>query len=127
MSLFSEKNIGSEMNFSIWNEFMESFDHFPIAAIINNKYFVVHGGISPHLLKLKDLQKINRHKEPEDGSIFQDILWSDPEENINGFLVSPRGAGVIFGKKVFQKFLERNKFEAVIRSHQLCKEGYLVK
>ena len=69
---------------------------------------------------------VTRFKEPEGGSIFQDILWSDPEESIDGFLVSPRGAGVIFGKKVFEKFLEKNKLKGVIRSHQLCREGYLV-
>ena len=60
MSLFSDKEIGNDFNFSIWNEFMQAFDHFPIAAILNKEYFVVHGGISPHLTRLKELQKIDR-------------------------------------------------------------------
>lgn len=60
MSLFSEKEIKNDSNFSIWNEFMHTFDHFPIAAIVNGDYFVVHGGISPHMKRLSDLQKIDR-------------------------------------------------------------------
>jgi serine/threonine-protein phosphatase PPG1 len=126
MDLFSSREINDDFNFSIWNEFMKAFDILPLAAVVNKEYFVVHGGISPHFQKLSDLEKVDRFQEPEDGSLFQDLLWSDPEESIQGFLVSPRGAGVIFGTKVFEKFLSINGFKAIIRSHQLCREGYLV-
>ena len=67
-----------------------------------------------------------RHCEPKDGSVGQDILWSDPESSIEGFLISPRGAGYLFGRKVFSAFLKRNKLKALVRSHQLCLEGYRV-
>lgn len=33
----------------IYEKFMESFDLFPLAAIINGKFLAVHGGISPDL------------------------------------------------------------------------------
>ena len=32
--------------------FMESFDFFPIAAIINGKFLSIHGGLSPELRKV---------------------------------------------------------------------------
>jgi serine/threonine-protein phosphatase 2B catalytic subunit len=49
---------------------MEVFDAMPLAAIVNKKYFAVHGGISPDLKKLENLEKINRFKEPPTEGIF---------------------------------------------------------
>lgn len=37
---------------SVYQAFMESFDTFSLAAIINNRFFAVHGGLSPHLHKV---------------------------------------------------------------------------
>jgi serine/threonine-protein phosphatase PPG1 len=39
-------------------------------------------------------------------------------------VVSPRGAGYIFGEEVLQKFLHHNGFNHLTRAHQLCTEGY---
>lgn len=37
----------------IYELFMESFDMFPVAAIINGKFLAIHGGLSPELKKVK--------------------------------------------------------------------------
>lgn len=37
---------------------------------------------------------------------------------------SARGAGILFGPKLVNKFLRDNNFEKVVRSHQLVQEGY---
>ena len=52
-----------------------------------------------------------------------DFLWSDPEE-IEEWEANPRGAGVIFGTKIVDKFLQTNKFDLIVRAHQLIMEGY---
>lgn len=33
----------------VYEAFLESFDLMPISAIVNQEYFCMHGGISPHL------------------------------------------------------------------------------
>lgn len=41
--------------------FIELFDNMPIAGLISNKYFAVHGGISPAIDKISSLDtEINR-------------------------------------------------------------------
>ena len=52
------------------------------------------------------------------------MMWSDPEEGESGFVISPRGAGYIFGEEVLKKFLHHNGFTHLTRAHQLCHEGY---
>lgn len=32
-------------------------------------------------------------------------MWSDPNEDIEGFDISPRGCGYLFGSKVLEVFL----------------------
>lgn len=52
-----------------------------------------------------------------------DLMWSDPED-IDGWGLSPRGAGYLFGGDVVQRFNEDNSIELIARAHQLVMEGY---
>ena len=47
-----------------------------------------------------------------------DLLWSDPEEK-DGWGISPRGAGYIFGQDVSTKFIYTNGLNMICRAHQL--------
>lgn len=70
---------------------MNSFDNMPLVALINNKFLCVHGGISPDLknvkilffyfIKLTDVERIDRYREPPKAGLFCDLLWADPIEN----------------------------------------------
>jgi serine/threonine-protein phosphatase 4 catalytic subunit len=46
-----------------------------------------------------------------------DLMWSDPEENIREWMVSPRGAGYQFGGEIVEKFNRDNKIELIARAH----------
>ena len=71
-------------NIEIYNLFMESFEAMPIAATVNNNYFCVHGGISPDMLKIDDInQKVYRFLEPPHKGLLCDLLWSDPVKDEN--------------------------------------------
>jgi serine/threonine-protein phosphatase 4 catalytic subunit len=52
-----------------------------------------------------------------------DLLWSDPED-IEGWGLSPRGAGYLFGGDVCSNFSSNNKISLICRAHQLVMDGY---
>jgi len=60
---------------------------------------------------------------PKEG-LLCDLLWSDPDEAVEEFAPSPRGAGVLFGKRPLQAFVQSNGLSLVVRSHQLVNEGF---
>ena len=82
--------------------------------------------VQEHMLRVCDvlqIRTIDRKQEvPHDGAMC-DLLWSDPEE-IEGWGLSPRGAGYLFGGDICQHFCQTNKVELIARAHQLVMEGY---
>lgn len=108
---------------NVWRYCCEIFDYLSLSAIIDNKVFCVHGGLSPSLNTLDQIRTIDRKQEvPSDGAMC-DLLWSDPED-IEGWSLSPRGAGFLFGGDIVQQFLQTNNLELIARAHQLVMEGY---
>lgn len=66
----------------VYDSFMDMFDSFPISSVVNGLYLCMHGGISPELYEVEDLNnKINRFQEPPSVGLLCDILWSDPADN----------------------------------------------
>ena len=63
---------------SIYELFIESFEAMPISADVNGDYLCMHGGISPELQTVEDVNKIDRHIEPPLSGFLCDLLWSDP-------------------------------------------------
>jgi len=108
---------------SVWRAFCELFDFLPLAAIIEDRIFCPHGGLSPTLDNINQIQLLTRfHEVPHDGPIC-DLMWSDPDDKA-GWGVSPRGAGFTFGEDISQQFNHRNGFNFIVRAHQLTMEGF---
>lgn len=112
----------------IYDLLMETFDAMPLACIINNEYFAVHGGISPSIKVLEDIVYTNRFREPGDKGVLCDLLWSDPTPDnisVNDFSKnSSRGCGCYFGKSATKTFLNKNHFKGIIRAHEVQNSGY---
>jgi diadenosine tetraphosphatase ApaH/serine/threonine PP2A family protein phosphatase len=106
-----------------WSLCNEVFDLLPMAAVIDDKVFSVHGGISPDIPLIEKINMINRNEELPSRGPFCDLTWSDPDEE-NQWRVNARGAGYLFGARQVEEFLSLNRLDFVTRSHQLTQEGY---
>jgi serine/threonine-protein phosphatase 2B catalytic subunit len=109
---------------------MNSFDYLPLACLVNKRFLGLHGGISPNLVSISDIEQFNRVSEPARSGIFCDILWSDPldvtpQSCKQKYLPnSVRGCGYYFGGSAVRKFLRKNKLFSIIRAHEAQLEGY---
>ena len=110
-------------NANVWKLFTELFDFLPLTAVVENQIFCLHGGLSPSLENLDNIQKLDRKQEtPQEGPMC-DLLWSDPEDRF-GWGMSPRGAGYIFGHDISEQFNHTNKLNMISRAHQLQMNGF---
>jgi len=116
----------AKYNERIFKLFSESFSALPLATLIGNKFFVLHGGLfSDDNVTLDDIRKLDRHsqRQPGQSGLMMEMLWTDPQPE-PGRGPSKRGVGMQFGPDVTKRFCERNGLEAVIRSHEVRMEGY---
>jgi len=108
---------------NVWRYCTEIFDYLSLSALVDNSIFAVHGGLSPAINTLDQIRAIDRKQEvPHEGAMC-DLMWSDPEE-IDGWGLSPRGAGYLFGGDVVTQFNRVNGIQLIARAHQLVMEGY---
>lgn len=108
----------------LWKKFCEVFEFMPVAAIIDDKIFCAHGGISMHLNKLEQINQITRPCDIPDQGLLCDILWSDPEPNITGYEPNDRGVSYVFGYDRIDHFNKKFQFDLICRAHQIEQEGY---
>lgn len=107
----------------LWRMCNETMDMLPMAALVDNKVYCVHGGLSPEVKSVEGLAALERRSEiPQTGPI-SDLCWSDPEE-ISGWGRNMRGAGWLFGRRPTQEFLKNNRLKLLVRAHQLMNDGY---
>lgn len=53
---------------NVWRCCTEVFDYLPLAAVIDNSVFCVHGGLSPSITTIDEIRLIDRKQEvPHDG------------------------------------------------------------
>lgn len=107
----------------LWRKFNELFEYLPIAAIVDNRLFCVHGGLDPSIESIEQIEQFERRVEPELSSGLAGLLWSDPNEGVSEWTRSARRAGYLFNECMTKKFLEQNHLEMVVRSHEMV-DGY---
>lgn len=119
-----EGEVKSKLSEAFVELFAEVFCCLPLAHVINDKVFVVHGGLfSVDGVKLSDIRAIDRFCEPPEEGLMCEILWSDPQPQY-GRGPSKRGVGLSFGEDVTKRFLQENNLDLLVRSHEVKDEGY---
>lgn len=117
----------SKYGYEVFYLIQKAFQSLPIAHVVNHSIFVVHGGLwRDEQLTIGDLQKIDRFNDPETTSPIFDMLWNDPMNGF-GFRVSNRcenKQAMFFGIDVTDNFLNVNKLNLIVRSHQVQSSGF---
>lgn len=52
-----------------------------------------------------------------------DLLWSDPDKDVQGWGENDRGVSFTFGADVVSKFLNRHDLDLICRAHQVISKG----
>jgi serine/threonine-protein phosphatase 2B catalytic subunit len=131
-------------NLELYDAIMLMFDQLPIAATINSKFLCCHGGLSPDISTVRDIEDLDRFQEvPREGP-FCDLLWADPvddEKEADADYDDPedsmdaepttwfaynetRQCSYVFGIDAVTTFLKKNNLTAIIRAHEAQFDGY---
>jgi len=105
--------------------FYDLFNILPLAAVVNDSIFCVHGGLAESVKTIEDISKMDRKMEIQVDGPMTDIIWSDPSDDENiAWKPSPRGVSQLYGVKLVEEFLNANKLKLIVRTHQLMHSGF---
>nr|CDS15399.1 serine:threonine protein phosphatase PP1 gamma [Echinococcus granulosus] len=111
-------------NIKLWKTFTDCFNCLPIVAIIDEKIFCCHGGLSPDLLNMEQIRRIMRPTDVPEQGLLCDLLWSDPDKDVSGWGENDRGVSYTFGTDMVAKFLQKHDLDLICRAHQVVEDGY---
>lgn len=111
-------------NIKLWKTFTDCFNCLPVAAIIDEKIFCCHGGLSPDLQSMEQIRRIMRPTDVPDQGLLCDLLWSDPDKDTLGWGENDRGVSFTFGSEIVSKFLHKHDLDLICRAHQVVEDGY---
>uniref|UniRef100_H2YPW1 Serine/threonine-protein phosphatase n=1 Tax=Ciona savignyi TaxID=51511 RepID=H2YPW1_CIOSA len=117
----------------VYDACMNGFDCLPLAALMNQQFLCVHGGLSPELNSLEDIKKaiLDRFKEPPAFGPMCDLLWADPLEEFGNEHSTEhfshntvRGCSYFYSYPAVCEFLQKNSLLSLIRAHEAQDAGY---
>lgn len=108
----------------VWKCIVDVFNVLPIAATVGGKIFCVHGGLSPSLSSINDIKQIQRPTDVPDTGLVSDLLWSDPDPDVQTWGDNDRGVSYCFGRPIVERFCRKFGFDLIARGHMVVEEGY---
>ncbi|XP_070573353.1 uncharacterized protein [Ptychodera flava] len=141
-----EEKFGQTVGNQLWESVNDCFDAMPLAAVVDDKIFCVHGGIPDAKLYTGDcfkcIDKIPKPlRDPETQSpLAWELMWNDPirsedqsaedlkglEDNGGFGFNKRRGTAHVFSCTALENFLEQNNLSHVIRAHEVQQVGFQV-
>ncbi|KHJ94162.1 Ser/Thr phosphatase family protein [Oesophagostomum dentatum] len=76
---------------------INAFNHLPLAALIGGRVLCMHGGLSPHIQTLEDIER-------------------------PGWSLSCRGISFSFDETVVEQFCQKHGIDLIVRAHQITGE-----
>ena len=110
-------------NVRIWRSFIDLFNHLPFAALIDEKIFCVHSGLSPDLKSFQDILDISRPTAIPECGLICNLLNSNPDKNVLDYDEDEKGI-LLFGEKILLDFMQKNKIDLIVRGNQCVYNGY---
>lgn len=113
-------------NIRLFKVFSDFFRVLPVAGVVNQSIFCVHGGISSELQSISAIIDSRPCNVPHAGVVC-DLLWADPEDNLPlgyDWAPSARRVSYVFSERVLESFLKQNDLSFVCRAHQVVEEGF---
>lgn len=107
----------------LWKLFCRTFNSMPVAALVNERIFCVHGGLSPELKDLNQIRQLKRPAQVPESGLLCDLLWSDPSDT-SGWGENDRGVSFTWGEDVAKQMLSDLNLDLICRSHQVVEGGY---
>jgi diadenosine tetraphosphatase ApaH/serine/threonine PP2A family protein phosphatase len=107
-------------NIKLWKTFTDCFNCLPIAAIIDEKIFTMHGGLSPDLNSMEQIRRVMR---PTDVSETRRLKleksnWSDVGANACRSLTAVYSA-IFCGPTPIRTLLDGARTTEVLASHSV--------
>jgi serine/threonine-protein phosphatase PP1 catalytic subunit len=110
---------------AIWSVMNKTLHTLPLALVVNDAVFCVHGGISPQIKSLDDINRCVRGTCIPENGILCDLTWSDPKQRQKtDWMENDRGVSFTFNENALEKFLIDTNIQMVCRAHQVVKNGY---
>ena len=106
-------------NVKLWKTFTDCFNCLPVAALIDNKILCMHGGLSPDLTNLDQIRNLTRPTNVPESGLLCDLLWSDPNREVQGWGMNDRGVSYTFGQDKVSEFVMQHDIDLVCRAHQV--------
>nr|CRZ24482.1 Bm9953 [Brugia malayi] len=98
----------------------KTFNCMPFAALIGERIFAAHGGISEDLLNWNQFERICRPTDITDIGFINDLIWADPGNFPGKYIQSPRGVSQV-AQEGFE-FLHDRKCLTIFSAPYYCGE-----
>ncbi|KAH9719375.1 serine/threonine-protein phosphatase PP1 isozyme 6 [Citrus sinensis] len=126
LRLFEYGGYPPEANYLFLGDYVDRdcFNCLPVAALVDEKILCMHGGLSPDLKNLDQIRNIARPVDVPDQGLLCDLLWADPDKDIEGWGENDRGVSYTFGADKVVEFLQKHDLDLICRAHQVVEDGY---
>jgi protein phosphatase len=113
------QELSGEYPETVFDAFCTTFSWMPLAAVVQDRYFCVHGGIGPTIRSVASVEAIERPILTDAGEDVKALLWADPSGAVSRFGDSVRIDTTVYGRDAVQQFLQTTKLQGIIRAHEM--------